>query len=165
MLKFNIKFLIVAIGLCLPWLANAESNLKPNTKSAEQEVLASFHSLVDASKKLDVKAYFQHFDADKFVGLNSDGTNWNSIDDLEPIINAGFGSVKKVISLEFPNVRVSMIDDYTAVLINEFTQTILLKSGNTFHLAGGGTQVWSKRSGQWKLVSVSASSKTNVSAQ
>ena len=146
-------------------LVNAESNLEPNTQNLEQEVLASFQSLVDASKRLDTEAYFQHFDLDKFVGLNSDGTNWNSINDLEPLINTGFGSIKEVISLEFPNVKVSIIDNYTAVLVNEFAQTILLKSGDTINLAGGGTQVWSKRSGQWKLVSVSASNKTNTSTE
>ncbi len=62
-------------------------------------------------------------------------------------------------SLKFPNVNVSVIDDNTAILVNEFTQTVLLRNGTTYTASGGGTQVWSKRSGQWKLVSVSASNK------
>jgi hypothetical protein len=71
--------------------------------SIEKEVLNSFQSLVEASMKLDTKSYFQHFDTSKFIGLNSDGTNWNSFDELTPVIYAGFDSIQKVKSLEFPN--------------------------------------------------------------
>lgn len=146
-------------ALSLSCLAHAN----PNRTGLEKEVLASFQSLVEASKRLDTKSYFQHFDADKFIGLNSDGTNWNSIDELTPVINVGFSSIQKVNSLEFLNVKVSVIDDYTAILVNEFSQSVLLKNGTTYTFSGGGTQVWSKHSGQWKLVSVSASNKPSAS--
>jgi hypothetical protein len=92
-----------------------------NSADVEKEILASFQSLVNASKRLDAKRYFEHFDADKFVGLNSDGTNWNSINDLMPVINIGFSSIHEVVSLKFPNVKVSVIDRYTAILVNEFS--------------------------------------------
>ncbi len=155
---FKCKFITVIFALSLSCLAYA------NPTDIEKEVLASFKSLVDASKRLDAENYFKHFDADKFVGLNSDGTNWNSINELVPVVNMGFSSIKEVISLEFPNVQVSVIDDYTAILVNEYSQSMLLKNGTSYTASGGGTQVWSKRSGQWKLVSVSASNKPNVSA-
>lgn len=125
----------------------------------ENEVLAAFHTLVDASKALDAKRYFQLFDAEKFVGLNSDGTNWNSIAELVPLIKTGFDTIEKVTSLEFPNINISIIDNNTAVLVNEFSQSMVLKNGASVSVSGGGTQVWSKRSGEWKLVSVSASNK------
>ena len=156
---FKSKFILVIFALSLSCLAHAN----PNRTGLEKEVLASFQSLVEASKRLDTKSYFQHFDADKFIGLNSDGTNWNSIDELTPVINVGFSSIQKVNSLEFLNVKVSVIDDYTAILVNEFSQSVLLKNGTTYTFSGGGTQVWSKHSGQWKLVSVSASNKPSAS--
>ena len=129
----------------------------------KKEVLASFESLVKASKNLDSALYFDHFDTEKFVGLNSDGTNWNSINDLAPLITNGFEAIERITLLEFTNVKISVIDSYTAVLVNEYTQSIELKSGDVANAAGGGTQVWSKRSGKWKLVSVSASNKPSVS--
>ncbi len=89
---FKSKFIAVIFTLSLSSLAQA--NL--NNADIEEEVLYSFQSLVEASKKLDTKSYFQHFDTDKFIGLNSDGTNWNSFDELIPVINAGFDSIQTV---------------------------------------------------------------------
>ena len=123
------------------------------------EVMGAFKSLVDASEKLDSKLYFEHFDKGKFVGLNSDGTNWNSINDLSALITNGFDAIKTIDSLEFTNVNISVIDSYTAILVNEYVQSLTLKSGSDINLSGGGVQVWSKRSGEWKIVSVSASNK------
>jgi len=125
----------------------------------EKEVLASFNSLVQASKDLNSAVYFSHIDENKFVGLNSDGTNWNSIDELIPLITQGFAFIDEVIRLEFTNVKISVIDSNTAVLVNEYEQSIRLKDGNEVNAAGGGTQVWSKYSGSWKIVSISASNK------
>lgn len=148
-------------------LALTQTNLAHATSTiadSEKEVLVSFQSLVDASINLDAEAYFQHFDADKFVGLNTNGTKWNSLTDFAPVVTIGFDSIQEVISLEFPNVKVSIIDQYTAVLVNEFSQSVLLKNNATITVSGGGTQVWSKRSGDWKLVSVSASNKPTPTA-
>ena len=130
-----------------------------NDAQIEKQVLAKFDSLVFAAKTLNTELYFQHFDDKRFVGLNSDGSNWNSLADLKPLITGGFNSIEKVVSLQFSNVKVLVIDEYTAILVNEFEQTIQLKSGDELSLRGGGTQVWSKHSGSWKLVSVSASNK------
>lgn len=125
----------------------------------ELEIRASFNGLVEASKSLDPTRYIEYFDADKFVGLNSDGTNFNSIEDLIELIEPGFGSIEKITSLEFTNIKISVIDKNTAILVNEYEQSALLKSGVTYTSKGGGTQVWSKATGSWKLVSVSASDK------
>ncbi|MEM9663712.1 MAG: nuclear transport factor 2 family protein [Bacteroidota bacterium] len=127
-----------------------------------QEILAAFYSLVDASKTLDTTAYFSHFDEDRFVGLNSDGTNWNSFEDLRVLIEHGFAAIECIDELVFTNVNVSVLDTRTAVLVNEYVQSMTLKSGASIQIAGGGTQVWAKHSGPWKLVSVSASNKPNA---
>ena len=123
------------------------------------EIRQSFDRLVEASKKLDSKRYFEFFDKDKFVGLNSDGKNWNSIDDLRKIVEPGFNAVDRVQFLVFTNIQVSVIDKNTAILVNEYEQEVVLKSGEVIDAAGGGTQVWSRESGEWKIVSVSSSIK------
>lgn len=115
--------------------------------------------MVDAALALDAQQYFTFFAQDQFVGLNADGTIWSSIDDLKKLIEPGFNAVAKVESLIFPVVQVSVIDANTAVLVNQYEQVLVLKSGQKILVAGGGAQVWSRLSGQWKLVSISASSK------
>lgn len=125
----------------------------------ESDVMASFDSLVQASKALDVEQYLHHIDVDKFVGLNSDGTNWNSIYDFAPLITQGFPAISSITALEFPSVTISVIDQRTAVLVNEFVQTMRLKNGSVLTICGGGTQVWSRQQEKWKLVSISASNK------
>lgn len=127
--------------------------------AVEEEVLASFKSLVQASRDLNSKAYFAHFYKEKFVGLNSDGKNWNSLNDLEPLIINGFSAIKEIKLLTFINVKVSVINAQTAILVNEYIQSIELKNGSLVNNAGGGTQVWFKDKGTWKIVSISASNK------
>lgn len=132
--------------------------MKPeNFRKVETEVLDAFKGLVDASTALDASRYFEYFDKVKFTGLNADGKVWHSIKDLEDLIVPGFSAVEKSISLEFFNVKVTVINSTTAILVNEFKQTILLKNGNVVEQSGGGTQVWSRSESAWKLVSVSAS--------
>jgi hypothetical protein len=126
----------------------------------EGEVLAAFGGLVDASKALDSARYFACFDKEKFTGLNADGKVWHSIKDLERLVVPGFLMVEKSISLEFKNVKVTAIDPTTAILVNEYQQTMLLKSGSVAKRAGGGVQVWHQSAGAWKLVSFSASDAT-----
>lgn len=130
-----------------------------NTREIEKEVRASFDGLAEAAKKIDIDGYFAFIDSEKFVGLNGDGTNWNSFAELKALIEPSFEALQRVESLVFTNVKISVIDANTAILINEYQQTVLLKTGQTYSGAGGGTQVWSKASGKWLLVSISASNK------
>lgn len=159
-MKWIINLLLVASLILLTGCSGNHDKLSKKTKErVEREVLESFDQLVDSVHGLNTKAYFNLIDHDKFVGLNSDGSNWNSIDDLKALIEPGFATIAKVDSLNFNKVKVSVIDERTAILVNEYEQTIVLKDGNKVSSAGGGTQVWSKISGNWKLVSVSASQK------
>ena len=123
----------------------------------EAEVLDAFDGLVEASKALDPSRYMAFIDAEKFTGLSADGTVWHSTKDLEALISSGFPMIEEITSLEFRNVKVTVINPTTAILVNEFKQTILLKDKNVIEQAGGGTQVWSKAGSAWKLVSISAS--------
>lgn len=132
-----------------------------NHTQIESEILDAFKGLVDASRSLDSKRYFDYFDKENFSGLNADGTVWHSIKNLEDLILPGFSAVEKSISLEFNNVKVTVINQTTAILVNEYRQTLLLRNGSMLKQSGGGVQVWSKTAGAWKLVSVSASDARN----
>jgi len=127
----------------------------------EKEINHAFANLVDISTTLDSTRYFELIDKDKFVGLNANGQNWNNIEDLKAIIIPAFDMVKKIESINFTNVKISVIDKNTAILVNEYNQTIMLDNGQIIKDSGGGTQVWSKSSGHWLLVSISASSKSH----
>ena len=124
----------------------------------EGEVNKAFNGLVSAAKSLDSSKYFEFFDREKFTGLNADGKVWHSFKNLESIILSGFQMIDKTIALEFTNVKITVINQTTAILVNEYEQTLLLKSGETIKQSGGGTQVWFQSGNSWKLVSVSSSS-------
>lgn len=139
--------------------ASGFSYAKVPMNKIENEIMQQFETLKTTVKTLDIDAYFNLIDANKFVGLNADGSNWNSIDEFKTLMEPSFNSIAKVHKLEFTNVNISVIDSNTAILVNEFEQDIELKNGQTHSFAGGGTQVWSKQTGKWLLVSISASSK------
>lgn len=154
--------LIAIMIACITLLSCMQKDIKLATlkeQSIKQEVLQSFQRLVNASKDLDTEKYYKIIDHAKFLGLNVNGTNWSSFQELKSAITPGFDSIKTINSLEFPNVKVSVIDHQTAVLVNEYIQSFTLKSGQTLISKGGGTQIWSKSSGKWLLVSISASLK------
>lgn len=135
---------MLLLGIAFSFQANSNVSYV----QIEKEVLASFQSLVQASKELDSNAYFAHFNEEKFIGLNSDGSNWNSINDLIPLITNGFAAINKITLLTFTNVKVSVINEQTAILVNEYVQSMELKDGSVVNSAGGGTQVWSKGNGK-----------------
>lgn len=128
-----------------------------NTTRIEAEVTGAFRGLVDASEALDSSRYFAYIDKEKFTGLSADGKAWHSFADLENVITTGFRMIERIVSLEFSNVKVTVINPSTAILVNEYKQSILLKNTEVVQQSGGGTQVWSKSGDAWKLVSISAS--------
>lgn len=103
---------------------------KFNEEKTKPEVLSEFGSLVQASMALYSERYFAHFNHEKFVGLNSDGSNWNDINELPPLITNGFGAIQKVQSLNFDNVNVFVIDVNNAIWVNEFNQIMTLTTGD-----------------------------------
>lgn len=137
--------------------ADAVPVQKQDTAKVEADVMRAFQGLVHASKALDEKRYLDYIDREKFTGLGADGKVWHSFKDLENIIVPGFRMVDKIISLEFPVVKITVINPSTAILSNEFRQTIRLKNADLVRQSGGGTQVWAKSGDAWKLVSISAS--------
>jgi len=121
------------------------------------EVQARFDSLATAARTGDSDAYYSHFDKQHFSGIHMDGKVWPDFTSFKIAADYGFVSVKKTHSLIFSDVHVQVIDDRTVILINRFEQDIELHDGIRATVKGAGTQVWSRRSGTWLLVSVSAS--------
>ena len=138
-------------------------DLTNNTKAEiESEVHDAFNGLIEAFKSFDADRYLEYFDKEKFSGLNADGTVWHSMKDFKDLIRHGFSMIEKSESLEFYNVKITVINQTTAILVNEYKDSMLLKNGELIQQAGGGTQVWSKSNDMWKLVSVSASGKPQI---
>ncbi|MCA1856002.1 nuclear transport factor 2 family protein [Massilia oculi] len=127
------------------------------TGLTEAEVVEAFRELVEASRALDPGRYFAAIDQERFTGLSADGTTWHSFQALEQLISNGFQMIDEIVDLAFARVKVTVINPSTAILVNEFRQTIRLKNGELVRQAGGETQVWSKSGKTWKLVSISAS--------
>lgn len=128
-----------------------------STDRIEAEVIDAFKGLVAASEALDPRRYLAYIDRDRFTGLGADGKAWHGFEDLEQVISTGFAMVEKIVSLEFSNIKVTVINPSTAILVNEYKQAILLKNTDVVQQAGGGTQVWARSGNAWKLVSISAS--------
>ena len=115
------KVFLLLWALCAAAIAFSDDGSTRDV--VETEVQAAFDSLVAASRALDMERYLEHFDRERFMGLNSDGRTWQSLADLEPLVRGGFSATETVLELNFPVVKISVIDDFTAVLINEFELT------------------------------------------
>lgn len=110
-------------------------------------------------KSLDVEAYFQYFDQENFSSLNENGTVTHNFEEFSKTYLKQVPYIKSYQSLKFNNVAINVINDTTVILLNEYDAVVVLTSGESIKASGAGTQVWSKKTGHWKLVNVSGSSK------
>ena len=134
------------------------SEIKENeTKNAINQ---AFKGLTEAAKSLDVNQYAEFFYKEKFTALNADGTVTHSFEEFINGYSEGISALESYESLEFKNVKITVANSTTAILVNEYDAVVVLKSGDKVSAKGAGTQVWSKENGTWKLVSVSSSSKS-----
>lgn len=138
---------------------DASTMNKEKEAAIKNEVNQAFEGLVDAAKSLDTDRYLGFFDKVNFTSLNEDGTVTHSFDLFAESFREQFGTVAGYNSLEFKNVKVTVLGQDSAILVNEYDANVNLKSGSSMAVAGGGTQVWSKTTGSWKLVNVSSSSR------
>lgn len=156
----NIKLVCIALVLILTCCACKQDESVLSNKDVNkisQAVDKSFTGLIGAARSLNVDAYFQYFDRKHFTALNADGTVVHSMEAFEEVARQQFAALESYRSLEFSQVKISVINRETAVLVNEYKADVVLKSGDLVSASGGGTQVWALRDGAWKLVSVSSS--------
>lgn len=139
----------------------------PDTLTASREaqirteVNTAFQGLAQASKSLDHAKYFSYFDTEKYTALNENGAVLHSFTAFKDMYEPQLAYLESYQNLDFNNVKIDVIDAFTAVLVNEYSATVTLTTGETVSAKGAGTQVWSKRTGTWKLVNVSSSAKPN----
>ena len=149
----------ILVFVTLSFFLFATNSFAENAPNTKADVLKEFEKLVVAARSLDHSTYIEFFDKNKFSSLNENGTVTHDLATFSASVEQGFSAFKSYESLEFDNVKVTVIDTNMAILVNEFIATVILHSGDALSVAGAGTQVWSKHSGSWKLVNVSGSSR------
>jgi hypothetical protein len=152
------KLLLIIINLIFAVsLVQAEHNY--DEQKIKRQVRNQFDRLVEAAKSLNHNNYMQFFNNDKFTSLNEDGTITQDLATFSSIIEQSFSGFKGYKSLNFIQVKISVIDEKNVVLVNEYEATVILNDGELYSVAGAGTQVWNLSNQQWKLVHVSSSSR------
>jgi len=152
--------LIISCTLLLPGCIQKDVHASKAEKAEIRAAVSqSFSGLVESVTSLDANHYYEFFDADKYTSLNEDGTVTHSFEEFQEAYDEQITFIKKYNSLAFSNVKITVIDRNTAILVNEYEAEVLLQSGDMVMASGGGLQVWSNTTGEWKLVSVSSSAK------
>jgi len=121
-----------------------------------EEVRTEFQGLIEAAKSLDPERYLAYFDKDNFTGLNANGTVTHSLEEFANQYRRSLPLFDRYEYLEFFKVKITVLNRSTAILVNEFQADIQLREGSLISLSGGGSQVWHRKNGAWKLVSVSS---------
>jgi ketosteroid isomerase-like protein len=125
-----------------------------------KEVDQAFRGLVDAILAMDTEQYFGFFDPKLYTALNANGSVTHSFKLFSDLFREQINFVEAYKELSFHNVKITVLDEKNAVLVNEFEAKVHLKEGNQIiSTAGAGTQVWAKHSGEWKLVHVASAEK------
>ena len=150
---------VVIASMCAMLMAacqvHSPAPTQAQTEAIEREIQIAFDGLSDAAKALDHDRYFSFFDAQAFSILNSDGTADVSLASFKDAFLPQVEFIERYDRLAFTDVQISVIDARTAILMNRYTADVVLKSGDAITATGAGAQVWSKRSGTWKLVHIS----------
>ncbi len=155
-MKLSIPLLVLL--LIIPFSSCKKEQNLLNETEIKESVNRAFLGLVEATRSLDFDRYRSYFDEEKFSGLSADGTIIRSFSEFEELYKPGFEMIEEFESLVFDSIHITVIDEHTVILVNEYHDQVRLKSGEVMDGKGGGTQVWSDLTGSWKLVSVSSSS-------
>ena len=155
----RIQTVLVSIGILAATACTNTSMADDDASNIEGEVLARFESLAASAQKADHSEYLAHFDREQFTALNADGTVTHGFADFSAAFTAGAQGIARYHSLDFENVKVSVLPPSTAILVNEYSAEIELVSGDVVTVAGAGTQVWHKSDNEWMLSHVSSSTK------
>ncbi len=123
------------------------------------EITHSFDELTRAATTLDHERYLSFFDESKFSILNANGTTLTSLAEFKAFYIPQLEYIQAYNYLKFDSVNINVIDSRNAILVNEFSAEVILKSGEKIAASGAGAQFWSKRTGEWKLVHVSDAAK------
>lgn len=143
--------LLSLLGACVSEPAITSSWQPVDVKS---EIEFAFRELVDAAQSNDTEQYFSFFEPDAFTAISEDGSIIPTFEAFKLIYGPQFTAVENYIGLDFETVEIRLIDERTAILLNEYTAELVLISGERVSTTGAGVQVWVKPNDQWKLAHV-----------
>ncbi|MEL7025589.1 MAG: nuclear transport factor 2 family protein, partial [Pseudomonadota bacterium] len=151
----KLKWAVLCFVLLLAGCGSLSPARSQPFEEIETEVQAVFNDLVDAAKAGDIERYFSFFDRSTFTALMTDGSTIGTFDAFRERVGPQLELIDRYNSLKFDPVTISVLDSSHAVLVNEYSAEVVLKSGDVVAASGAGVQVWSKHSGTWTLVHVS----------
>ena len=152
----KIKSIILTSALISGACASGHSTLSLLDEArVKAEVETAFEHLVSATKSGDHDLYFSFFEETSFTALSSNGSTLSSFDRFKQIYEPQLDAVQSYNALIFEPVHIQVIDLNNAVLTNEYTAEVVLKSGDVVSASGAGAQFRSRSNGEWKLVHVS----------
>ena len=151
----KLKFAVLCLASLFAGCSSLQTAVSRQQEELKSEVEAVFNDLVDAAKAGDIERYFSFFNVETFTALTADGSAIGTFDEFRERVCPQLESVERYNSLKFDPVTISVLDASHAVLVNEYSAEVVLKSGVVVAASGAGTQVWSKRGGTWRLVHVS----------
>tara|TARA_R110000868_G_scaffold102686_2_gene282936 strand:- start:15757 stop:16266 length:510 start_codon:yes stop_codon:yes gene_type:complete len=156
------KMMGVSVTLVLALAAPVEASIETGPDDcAEQQVLSTdeqtvcsrFHEMVAAAQRVETDAVFGFFQPDGFSAalsgrLYSDWSAWAQEYRESVAAIASFDRMK------FPEVRVRTIAPDTILLLNTYDEQVTLQDGSVHQLTGFGTQVWTRQTGDWRIVHI-----------
>lgn len=139
------------LGACV-----SEQRIKPSLQQSDikSEIKLTFYELVHAARLNESEQYFSFFEPNAFTAMSSDGSVIPTFAAFRLIYDPQLAAIENYISLDFETVEIQIIDQKTAILLNEYNAELILVSGEHVSASGAGVQVWVKRSDQWKLAHV-----------
>ncbi len=149
------------IALFLASLISACASPDPEQVFDEKKIIdavnTSFLDLANAAKSLELDLYFSFFDSKRFTSLNTAGTVTHTFKEFEHETRESSSTIVRYTSLTFSNVKLTVLNPTTVILVNEYEAELVLAGGQEISASGAGTQVWSNNDGAWQLVSISSS--------
>lgn len=155
-MKTRHNLIVCSLLVCGACYSDSDQLSQVDEQAVIAEVEEAFNSLAVAAKSLKAEPYFDHFSPDQFTAL-VEGAVLLSFEEFEQMYREQLPLIEGYLTLEFNKVKITPLSRNAAVLVNEFSETIALATGDTLSIRGGGTQVWTRMEGVWKLVHVSGS--------
>lgn len=124
-----------------------------NKVDAAAEVEASFRQMMDAAFHQDTAGYFRHVDMAHYAGLDDYGNLLASGMQLEAIFRKNTELIERYESFDFTRLSVRQLAPSVVQVLAEVKAEAKVKNGHVLPFAGGYSQIWQKREGQWRVVS------------
>jgi len=123
----------------------------------EDEVRQAFDNLTQASRTLNHDRFLAHFEPEGFSIVINGETRFD-FDEFSEFYLTQSTQIERIDTLNFDLVHITVLNPNSAILLNHYTQTLQLKSGEMIEASGSGTQIWVRRGDNWKIIHVGSHS-------